>query len=487
MLSISFVDAVHAASLTEQRRLYDQAKAALAKGNSAPYMASRSALRDYPLEPYLAYDELTHRLKSASNEEVERFLTEHGDLPQIGWLKLRWLRLLADRGDWKTFVNYYDPKLNFTELDCLYGQYQLGHGQKAEGYATSERLWLVGKSQPAACDTLFGLWQGEGQLTEEKVWKRLKLAAEARNYSLASHLAQRLPTLGNQGALMVSVAQNPAQLSQTGRFSQRDHATADVVGLGLRRLARQDPEKALSLLDYYSSALPFSSDEKVAIAREIGLSLAKRFDPRALPLMTQYDPGLRDNTVTEWRTRLLLRLGRWDEAYALTRKLPQDLAATSRWRYWQARSLQLAQPNSKEPIALYQKLAGERDFYGFLAADRLSVPYKLGNRPAHIDPRVLQRVRNAASTRRAMEFFNRGEVINARREWYHAARLFDRDELIAQARLAYDMQWYFPAIRSISQAQYWDDLDIRFPMAHRATLVREAKNRGLHSSWIFAI
>ena len=215
------------------------------------------------------------------------------------WRHLRWLRLLADRGDWKTFVNYYDPKLNFTELDCLYGQYQLGHGQKAEGYATSERLWLVGKSQPAACDTLFGLWQGEGQLTEEKVWKRLKLAAEARNYSLASHLAQRLPTLGNQGALMVSVAQNPAQLSQTGRFSQRDHATADVVGLGLRRLARQDPEKALSLLDYYSSALPFSSDEKVAIAREIGLSLAKRFDPRALPLMTQYDPGLRDNTVTE--------------------------------------------------------------------------------------------------------------------------------------------------------------------------------------------
>ncbi|MBG6495466.1 transglycosylase SLT domain-containing protein [Pseudomonas aeruginosa] len=487
LLSISSVDAVHAASLTEQRRLYDQAKAALAKGNSAPYMASRSALRDYPLEPYLAYDELTHRLKSASNEEVERFLTEHGDLPQIGWLKLRWLRLLADRGDWKTFVNYYDPKLNFTELDCLYGQYQLGHGQKAEGYATSERLWLIGKSQPAACDTLFGLWQGEGQLTEEKVWKRLKLAAEARNYSLASHLAQRLPTLGNQGALMVSVAQNPAQLSQTGRFSQRDHATADVVGLGLRRLARQDPEKALSLLDYYSSALPFSSDEKVAIAREIGLSLAKRFDPRALPLMTQYDPGLRDNTVTEWRTRLLLRLGRWDEAYALTRKLPQDLAATSRWRYWQARSLQLAQPNSKEPIALYQKLAGARDFYGFLAADRLSVPYKLGNRPAHIDPRVLQRVRNAASTRRAMEFFHRGEVINARREWYHAARLFDRDELIAQARLAYDMQWYFPAIRSISQAQYWDDLDIRFPMAHRATLVREAKNRGLHSSWIFAI
>ena len=39
------------------------------------------------------------------------------------------------------------------------------------------------------------------------------------------------------------MAQNPAQLSQTGRFSQRDHATADVVGLGLRRLARQDRKR----------------------------------------------------------------------------------------------------------------------------------------------------------------------------------------------------------------------------------------------------
>ncbi|EKG31286.1 soluble lytic murein transglycosylase [Pseudomonas avellanae BPIC 631] len=59
--------------------------------------------------------------------------------------------------------------------------------------------------------------------------------------------------------------------------------------------------------------------------------------------------------------------------------------------------------------------------------------------------------------------------------------------MVAQAKLAYDLKWYFPAIRTISQAQYWDDLDIRFPMARRDTLVREAKVRGLHSSWVFAI
>jgi len=99
----------------------------------------------------------------------------------------------------------------------------------------------------------------------------------------------------------------------------------------------------------------------VAIAREIGLTLAKRFDPRALEVMTKYDPELRDNTVSEWRLRLLLRLARWEDAYQLTRKLPQDLATTNRWRYWQARSLELAEPKNPQALVLYKNLSRERD------------------------------------------------------------------------------------------------------------------------------
>jgi len=476
-----------AASLTQQRQMYDEAKRALAKGDKGPYLRYANALRDYPLEPYLAYDELTARLKWASDAEIEKFLTEHGDLPQAGWMKLRWLRWTAERGNWQTFINHYDPKLNFTELDCLYGQYLLKHGMKAEGNAATEKLWLVGKSQPEACDVLFEIWRAVGQLTEERRWKRAKLAAEARNYGLASYLGKGLPTLSQRAALLVEVAQKPQLLSQTARFTPADRAMADVVGLGLRRLARQNPEKALSLLEVYAGKMSFSDEEKVAIAREIGLTLAKRFDMRGLAVMAKYDPQLRDNTVSEWRTRLLLRHGRWDDAYQLTSRLPSDLAATSRWRYWQARSLQLAQPQNPQALALYQPLAKERDFYGFLAADRIQAPYSLNNRPMAIDPQLMQKVRNTAGIRRALEFHDRGQIVDGRREWYHVSRLFSREELVAQAKLAYDKQWYFPAIRTISQAQYWDDLDIRFPMAHKSSLTQQAKLRGLHSSWVFAI
>jgi len=476
-----------AADLTLQRQYYDEAKRALAKGDKGPYLRNAQALSDYPLTPYLAYDELTARLKSASNEEIEAFLAAHGDLPQANWMKLRWLRWLAERGDWATFARYYDPKLNFTELDCLNGQYQLAHGQRAEGLATAERLWNVGKPQPAACDTLFGLWAAEGQLTEARRWHRAKLAAQARNYPLATTLVNGLSTLGTQGRLLIEVAQKPELLNQPSRFAPVDEAMSDVVGLGLRRLARQDPQQAMSLLDDYAQRMHFSKDEQVAIAREIGLTLARRYDPRALELMTRYDPDLRDDTVTEWRLRLLLRLGRWDDAYALTQRLPASLATTSRWRYWQARTLELAQPKNPQVPRLYKAVADERDFYGFLAAERAHTPYQLNHKPLVLSPQLKQKVRTTPGIERALEFHARGQIVDGRREWYHVSRHFNRDEMVAQARLAYDMRWYFPAIRTISLAKYWDDLDIRFPMAYRDTLVREAKVRGLHPSWVFAI
>ena len=439
--TVATLETTQAASLQQERQFYDVAKRALAKGDRVPYRRYANAQRDYPLEPYLAYDELTARLKTASNDEVEKFLAEHGDLPQASWMKLRWLRLLAARGDWRPFVAHYDPKMNFTELDCLYGQYQLISGQKEQGYATAEKLWLVGKSQHNACDALFERWEDAGQLTEELRWKRAKLAVESGNYGLAKFLIKSLPTLKVQGELLIDVAQKPQLLSQPERFSPATETMGDIVSIGLRRLARANPEQALGLLDSYARRMSFSAEEKVSIARQIGLTLAKRFDPRALKIMAEYDPELRDDTVSEWRARLLLRLGRWDDVYALTQRFPEELANSNRWRYWKARSLELAKPNDKQAIELYQPVAGERDFYGFLSADRIQAPYKLNHQPLALDPKLVQKVRNTAGIRRAMEFHARGQIVDGRREWYHVSRLFSRDELVAQARLAYELEW----------------------------------------------
>ncbi len=74
--------AAQATDLTQQRQYYDEAKRALAKGDKGPYLRYAQALSDYPLTPYLAYDELTARLKSASNQEIEAFSPSMATCPR---------------------------------------------------------------------------------------------------------------------------------------------------------------------------------------------------------------------------------------------------------------------------------------------------------------------------------------------------------------------------------------------------------------------
>jgi len=486
-LILSCCQTAFAASLSQQRLYYSQAKSALVKGDSKPYKRYAKALSGYPLVSYLAYDELTNRLKYASNEEIEAFLLKHADLPQINWMKLRWLRWLAERGEWATFAKHYSTDLNFSELDCLYAHYLMTLPDKKAGMAAAKKLWLVGKSQPEACDGMFELWRKAGGLTEQQVWQRAVLAAEAGSYSLARYLTRDLKALQIESRLLLEVAQKPRTVTYSGRFARVSPAMGDVIALGLRRLLREDSEKALSLLNQYAKKQRFSEPAREALARSFGLALAKRFDSRALELINKYAPASTDEELSQWRIRLLLRLGRFTEAHQRIKYLPKSLADTSRWRYWRARSLQLAQPNNQEVNELYKVLAAERGFYEFMAADSLKQPLQLNHRPLPGSTAALKKVKSRPPVRRALEFFARGEDSLAWHEWYNAVNHLPQNEQVALARLAHDRSWYFQSIRTLSQAEYWDDLELRFPMPYRNKLQQMARNRELHPSWVFAI
>jgi len=476
-----------AATLAQQRQYYDEAKSALARGDSKPYQQHAKALADYPLLAHLAYDELTNRLKYASNQEVEAFLAANADLPQINWMKLRWLRWLAERGEWALFTKYYSARLNFAELDCLYARHLLSLPDKKEGVAATEKLWLVGRSQHESCDSLFTLWRKVGGMTEPLIWRRAVLAAEAGNYSLARYLARDLKTLKKEAALLVEVAQKPRTVLQTGRFSKISPAMGDVVALGLRRLLREDSEKALNLLAQYSKKQRFSEGTRLDLGRSFGLTLAKRFDPRALGIINKYAPGFADDELSEWRIRLLLRLERFGEAHQYIKYLPEPLAHSSRWRYWLARSLQLSQADNKEAAELLRALAQGRGIYEFMAADLLGLPLQLNHHPLPGAAEALKKVQTRPPVRRALEFLARNEENAAWQEWYNAVGYLPQEEQVALARLAYDKQWYFQAIRTLAIAEYWDDLELRFPLPWHQELQQAALQHNLYPSWAFAI
>ena len=481
---------VHADRLSEQRRQYDQAQAALARGDQASFNSLKRGLTDYPLYPYLLHESLRKRVDSAPHQEIEQFLSAHGDLPAARSLKNAWFKRLLSEQDWPRLRKHMDPDSLSAELECPLVLQMWREGQADQARQRAAELWTVGQSQPNSCNPLFERWRAEGGLTPELAWERIRLALLHRQDALAKYLTRYLP---NQSALaehFVATASNPKLLAQVSQYQissqQPVEKLTDIVTVALRRLGRDDTSAALELWPHYKQ-LPFSADQRLALTRDIGVRLARRHDPRALAFMAANDPGMQDDTVSEWRARLALRTGQWHNAVALTRNMPEHLRQHSRWRYWQLRSSQLADAAIGELTSEYALLANERDFYGFLAAERSRRPYATNHQQVHVDARAAARVSNTAGIIRAREFFARGDYLDARREWYHAERLFSREELIAQAALARQMDWYFPAIRGISKAQHWDDLEIRFPLAYQEPIVRQANLRQLNSTWVYAI
>jgi soluble lytic murein transglycosylase len=161
-------------------------------------------------------------------------------------MKLRWLRWLADRGDWQTFVKVLRPQAELHRTGLPECQYQISHNLKAEGYANTEQT-LADRQIPTGRLRRTVRHVGRRRSVDRaKTLGARQACRPARNYPLANSLANGLTTLAPRGRLLIDVAQKPELLNQPSRFTPADEAMSDVVSLGLRRLARQDPDKAMA-------------------------------------------------------------------------------------------------------------------------------------------------------------------------------------------------------------------------------------------------
>lgn len=62
------------------------------------------ALRDYPLYPYLRYQELSRRPAEVPAAEVREFLQSYADSPLADRLRSAWLRQLAQTRRWDDYL-----------------------------------------------------------------------------------------------------------------------------------------------------------------------------------------------------------------------------------------------------------------------------------------------------------------------------------------------------------------------------------------------
>ena len=176
-----------------ERELYKKARTSLSKHQINQFNQYLIQLTEYPLYPYLVYEELRKRISGLTNEEVDAFLRENSDGQLAKRLRMAWLSQLLRKDHSESFLKYYQNESS-PNLQCYFLHAKIRHNQfeenKDQHLNQIRDLWLVGKSQPAQCDPLFKWYEEQGHLTTEQIWERFSLVMDENNSSLANYLAK---------------------------------------------------------------------------------------------------------------------------------------------------------------------------------------------------------------------------------------------------------------------------------------------------------
>ena len=86
----------------------------------------------------------------------------------------------------------------------------------------------------------------------------------------------------------------------------------------------------------------------------------------------------------------------------------------------------------------------------------------------------MAKLQHIPAVARAGELYQLKRIVDARREWHFAIQQMDKKQLLVAAELANKWGWHDRSIITLALAQHWDDLELRFPLAHQKHIEKQA-------------
>ena len=447
-------------------------------------------LQSYPLYPYLEYAALKQRLAQAKREEIDQFLAAWpGTLP-AQLLRESFLDELARRSAWKDFLDLYTSRgdVEFgVELRCDALKARLALGQALDFEHDVQPLWLTAQSLPDACDAAIDWAKTKDKLSAALVWQRIDLAARVGHAGVIDGVAGLLDGAERAAAEHTAAAiRDPAAaLNQATTWPDATHSREAAV-IAVTRLARRDSDAAIAKSDALGTHFHFDAEQHGRMQRAIAVARASSFEPDALERLTNLPADALDDVAREWRVRAAVSKQDWDATLRALDALAPAQAADARWKYLRARTLtKLDRNEAAEKV--FADVAQEANFHGFLAADWLKQPYAICPNETPPDKDAAAAVQRDPSLTRAFEFFAVGRLAEARREWDFALRAFDARQRRAAAAAASQLGWYDRAVYTLNQGEDLRLYELRFPLARREQIERDAQVAGIDPAWAYAI
>ncbi|MBB3230402.1 transglycosylase SLT domain-containing protein [Halomonas stenophila] len=439
----------------------------------------RAAIEDHVLAGYVDYHRLKARLPAAEPGEVGAFLERHADSPLAGWMRGQAISAYGEAGRYRRLLAVADGEPSGTARQCHYYIALLDEAPQAAAEG-GRRLWAVGRSQPDACDPLFDTLRARGEIGPEDIWERLTLAWQDGETGMVSYLGGLLgddwddarTALDRLQGDFSAITRVPACLGPECRGSGALFAAA------MHGFTRADTEAALEAWRKVAPSLTIDDTHREAIEHDLAFySLVRDIDQNR-GWVDGVLPRLADSELFELRTRVALTDRDWAGVIDWIARLPEAARGEARWQYWLARAHEQRGDDATAQAA-YRRAAGERDFYGFAAADRLGQPYALNLERNHFDAARRRAIADWPPVRRTEALLRIGEPGLAASEWYAAAARATLEEARAMADYAQRQGWHARLVQTTIAAKLWDALEWRFPEAYRDHFLRWGEVTGV--------
>ncbi len=477
-----------------QQQMFYKAYHALQSEDISTFHSLAKQLQNYPLHHYLQYLYLKPRLDKVSTTEINTFLNRYGNTYFGNTLRKQWLNKLATIKNWENFIWFYAPQKSVA-LQCDYIQARLiTQHDTYNAVRDAKKLWLVGKSQPKNCDFAFDYLYDNKLITDVLLWQRIQLALEKGRVTLAVALAKRFSDPADKYWITrwKAVHYKPAQTLANFNYPNLP-IVRNIITHGIKQLAKNKFDLAVKYWQDFQKDYAFSAEQIGELQYAFALASAKQDRKDAFVWLTTVNKDYLDKKLSQTRIYLALEKQNWVALADFIMELSTKEQARLQWQYWLARALE-EMGKSNKANTIYKRLANERDYYGFLAADKINLPYKMQHHPISANSQDFSTLMAKKSIAAAYEFYLLSQayatekwLLNARREWHYAINKLSKTQRAIAAKLAHRWGWHDRAIITAAKASHYDDLDVRFPLAFYAELSKSAKKQGVDLSWAYGI
>ncbi|HZW60363.1 MAG TPA: transglycosylase SLT domain-containing protein [Woeseiaceae bacterium] len=482
--------AAQAARIDAQRAAFREVYPRAELGDWEAVRPRAALLADYVLWPDLRAAYLRARLTSVDAGEVRRFIEHYQTLKPARELRYRFALELAAAGRAAEFLELYDRHyraLGVATLDCLALDALRGTATVTTLLEHARPLWLVGHSQADTCDPAFSYLRRQGALDEALYAERFALAIEARSLSLARYLARSLPEeYRHEAARWTRVYGEPRRFLRESRSAEDSAALREKQLAALETLAYDEPATAAAAWDALEATRAFTAPQRYRIERHVALWLARNHDAGAAARLAGLPPAAVDTEVLRWRVRVALVNRDWQAVPTLLDALPPAEADTEQWRYWRAMAWQQT-GSTAAARTLLADIAGERSYYGFLAADALGSDYAFSHEPLRADEAIVAALAQKPELIRARELFLVDLEGRGRSEWDTAVRQLAPPVQLQAAVLAHRWGWHSRAIATAADLDRYDDLELRYPLPYAEAFELYSAAAGIRPSWAYGV